>query len=118
MIPDYHKNLEAEATTFPGRTIQETALVLGYETGMVLQRTIFALSTRNEQEKRAYYADLMAELSDVMTQSALMFEKVRPMLSPALQELYCDIATLMELGAERQIERMQEWRGRAGTDDH
>lgn len=112
MNPNYQRNVEAEADAIPGRSIQGSALVLGYETGAVQQRAIFAESSSDEAEVRAYYADLLAELSDVVTQAGIIFEKVRPLLSPALQELYADFPTLMHLGSERQIERMSEWKKR------
>lgn len=112
---DFTDNIEIETATFGRRDIYERVLVLGYEVGMIMRSVVHARGVTNEQERRALIADALAELSDVVTQAGMAYEDLYELAGPYAQEMYGTFATLVELGKERQKERMQEWQKRRAS---
>lgn len=108
-------NIEEETTTFGRRDIYERVLVLGYEVGMIMRSVVHARGVTNEQERFALIADSIAELSDVVTQAGMAYHDLFELAGPKTRELYDCFDTLIELGKERQKERMQEWRTRRAS---
>ena len=105
-------NDRAEFATFGERTPYETVCIALYELGAVARNIVHAESQVDPAIARAQYADAIAELSDLVTQVGLLYQRIRRKVSPASQELYSSFCELIQLGRERQIERVSEWRER------
>lgn len=109
---DFLDNIEDETATFGKRHIYERTLVLGYETGSIMRAVVHAQGVTDEKERFALIADGLAELSDTVTQAGMAFHELFELAGPKTRELYTSFDTLIELGKERQHERMADWRAR------
>ena len=106
-------NIVAEDEAFGSpRSINETLNILIYEVGAVARNVIHAQSQTDEAVARAQYADALAELSDLVTQVGLMYLQLIGRVSMATAGLYSSFDELIQLGRERQLERMAEWEQR------
>lgn len=112
---DFKENIADETATFGRRDIYERVLVLGYEAGMIMRSVVHARGVTNESERRALIADSLAELSDLATQVGMAYEDLYELAGPQTQAMYDTFETLVELGKERQRERMQEWQKRRAS---
>lgn len=109
---DFTENIEDETATFGKRDIYERVLVLGYEAGMIMRSVVHARGVTNASERLALIGDALTELADLVTQVGMAYEDLYELAGPRTQEMYSNFETLVDLGKERQRERMQEWRTR------
>lgn len=104
--------LEAQIRTFGTRTLYETICIALYELGAVSRNVIHAAAQVDPFIAKAQYADSLAELSDLITQADLLRLQILEKVSPSTQDIYRTLDLMAEMGRERQVERMEEWKVR------
>ena len=107
---DFQPNIDAETEALGGlRPIAETLNVLIYEVGGVAKSIVYADSKfATFDESRALYANALLECADILTQVGILHAKLLPLVSPETREFAADVVALIEVGQERQLERMRE----------
>ena len=111
---DVNRNLDAERRVFGTRSMEDRLCIMLYELGSISRCVVHGKSTVDNKERRAYLASALTELSDLILQCDMLrldiLEAKSEVPGPAVEHI-----TFLGLhvdGAERQLERMEEWKQR------
>ena len=117
-MPLVFECLEAERLAFGRESIlTERLAIIMYEVGELAKSVVWAEKSL-VGDKGAYYANALVNLCDTMAQLAMLREQLMDpyTLSSPTMTTFLTISKCLELGMERQLERMEEWKGYRRSD--
>lgn len=104
--------VEAERETFGQRTVFERLAILTYELGQVARSVVHGESSTDAASRYGLTANALVELADLQCQVAMLHHDLTTTARELGVRYTPPLDALLVDGAERQIERMQEWRQR------